>query len=140
MNRRHVISALFTASVLPGCSTLQPQHDSMQFEINAANLYRLENGGFVTVVHLDRRGKQDEKRTVHLRWEFVSKSDGVRWAIDQRFVIDTEAVDPKVTLSWMPGGDEAEDGVRDSRVKITRRPERDSDWVATERNPNSRSD
>lgn len=140
MNRRHVISVLFTAPVLPGCSALQSQDDPMQFEIAAANLHRLETGGFAMVVHLDRHGRQEEKRTVHLWWEFVSKSDGVRWAIDQRFVIDTETVDPKVTLSWTPGGDETEDGIRDSRVKIIRRPGKDSDWVATERNANSSPD
>lgn len=139
MNRRHVISTLFTATVLPGCSTLQSQEDPVRFEIDAANLHRLENGEFATVVYLNRRGKQDEKQTVHLRWEFVSNSDGVSLWIDQRFVIDTETVDPEGTLSWTPGGDEAEDGIRDSRVKIIRRPEKDSDWVATERNANSSS-
>jgi hypothetical protein len=103
----------------------------MQFEIDTADLHRLENGGFATVVHLNRRGKQDEKRTVHLWWEFVSNTSGSRLVVDQRFVIDTEAVDPKVTLSWIPGGDEVKDGVRNSRIKIIRRPEKDSDWIPT---------
>jgi len=140
MNRRRFLSALSTASALSGCSTIRSDDDSVRFEIAAARLYQLQRGTFATIVDLDRRGTQAEEQTVHLRWEFDSRVDGVRRAIERRVVVVPDDTKPRVTNSWTSDGNEEKSDLQDSQVKIIRHGANDSAWVATARGSNGTAD